>query len=234
VNAESGGARLKKMRLEKGITLEEVQKKTKIHLNVLQALEGDGLTNLNPVYLKGFLKIYCKFLGVEPKDYIPDYKETQEVDRIIKKEEIPRRLREPILILKKIKKPFVFILVIIFVWLGLFNLGKRQAPAKVRQKPKGLQTAIPQKKTVSIIQLSIRTRENCWISLKVDGRVVFQRVLEKGRFESWQAKEKMELSLGNAGAVELEVNGQRFLNLGRRGKELKNIVITKEGLNIPR
>ena len=273
MNTESGGVRLKKIRLEKGLTLEEVQKKTKIHLNVLKAIEGDGLTNLNPVYLKCFLKIYCKFLGIEPKDYIPDYKETQEITQIITKEEAPAKLREPISILKsaslrlnsfrpphqlrislrylcnwcggkKIKKTFVFILVIIFVWLGLFNLGKfiskkqqvskRQAPAKVAQNPKDLQTAIPRKETVSVIRLGIRTRENCWISLKVDGRVVFQRVLEKGRFESWQAKEKMELSLGNGGVVELEVNGQLFSNLGRRGQALKNIVITKEGLTIPR
>ena len=257
MNAESGGVRLKKIRLEKGLTLEEVQKKTKIHLIVLKAIEGDGLTNLNPVYLKGFLKIYCKFLGIEPKDYIPDYKETQEITQIITKEEVPTKLREPISILKsaslrlnsfrlskKIKKTFVFILAIIFVWLGLFNLGKfiskkqqvskRQAPAKVAQKPKDLQRAIARKETVSVIRLGIRTRENCWISLKVDGRVVFQRVLEKGRFESWQAKEKMELSLGNGGVVELEVNGQLFSNLGRRGQALKNIVITKEGLTIPR
>lgn len=247
MNIESAGVRLKKIRLEKGLTLEEVQKKTKIHLNVLKAIEGDGLTNLNPVYLKGFLKIYCKFLGIEPKDYIPDYKETQEITQIITKEEAPAKLREPISILKsaslrlnsfrlskKIKKTFIFILAIIFVWLGLFNLGKRQAPAKVTQKPKDLQKATARKETVSVIRLGIRTREKCWISLKVDGRVVVQRVLEKGRFENWQAKEKMELSLGNAGVVELEVNGQLFSNLGRRGQALKNIVITKEGLNIPR
>lgn len=259
MNTESAGARLKKIRLEKGLTLEEVQKKTKIHLNVLRAIEGDGLTNLNPVYLKSFLKIYCKFLGVEPKDYVPDYKETQQVSQIITKEETPVQLREPISILKsasrrlssfrlskKAKKTLVFILAVIFIWLGLFNLGKfiskkgqvskkpLSAKTKVTQKTKVLQAAVPAKRAVSVIRLGIRTKENCWVSLKADGRVVFQRVLEKGRFESWQAKEKMELSLGNAGGVELEVNGQFFSELGRRGQVLKNIVITKEGLNIPR
>jgi hypothetical protein len=82
--------------------------------------------------------------------------------------------------------------------------------------------------------LGIRARENCWVSLKADGKVVFQRVLEKGRYESWEAKDKMELSLGNAGAVELEVNGQLFTNLGRRGQARKNIVITKDGMTVNR
>ena len=63
--------------------------------------------------------------------------------------------------------------------------------------------------------------------------MVFQRVLERNRFESWQAKEKIEFSLGNAGAVELEINGKIFSNLGRKGQTLKNIIITKEGLTIP-
>ena len=72
---ESPGAKLKKIRLERGISLEEVQKKTKIHLNILKAIEGDSLTNLSPVYLKGFLKIYCKSLGLSPQEYLVDYKE---------------------------------------------------------------------------------------------------------------------------------------------------------------
>jgi hypothetical protein len=57
--------------------------------------------------------------------------------------------------------------------------------------------------------------------------------LKKGRFENWYAKDKIELSLGNAAAVDLEVNGRPISNLGRKGQALKNIVITKEGLMIP-
>ena len=61
------GTRLKKLRLEKGISLEEIQKKTKIHPNILRAIEGDAITDLSPIYLKSFLKIYCKFLGVDSR-----------------------------------------------------------------------------------------------------------------------------------------------------------------------
>lgn len=279
-NIESQSARLKKIRQELGLSLEDVQKKTKIHLNILKAIEGDSLTGLSPVYLKGFLKIYCKFLGVDPRDYIPDYKETQtKVFPIIANKDLshkPVKLRSLFKTAsvklgffkatsKKIKTSFIFILVTIFVALGLFNLGKfissrRQAQhlpshkllpklskteSKKEQRlqktstvtitPKSqVKEALLQKEIPPVIRLGIRARENCWVSLKADGRVVFQRVLEKGRSETWQAKNKIELSLGNAGAVELEVNGQLFSNLGRKGQALKNILITKEGLNIGR
>ena len=69
------GEKLKKARLEKGLSLEDVQKKTKIHLNILKAIEGDGLTNLSPVYLRAFIKIYSKFLGFNPQEFVPDQKE---------------------------------------------------------------------------------------------------------------------------------------------------------------
>jgi len=72
---ESTGSRLKKLRQEKGLSLEEVHKKTKIRLNILKAIEEDNIIGLSPVYIKGFLKIYCKFLGTEPKEYIPGYQE---------------------------------------------------------------------------------------------------------------------------------------------------------------
>ena len=84
------GAKLKKIRLEKGITLEEAHKKTKIHLDILKALEADSVVNLSPIYIKGFLKIYCNFLRVDPQDYISDYKEsaaTVKTVKVVEKEE---------------------------------------------------------------------------------------------------------------------------------------------------
>ncbi|MBI3991561.1 MAG: helix-turn-helix domain-containing protein, partial [Candidatus Omnitrophica bacterium] len=74
---ESTGTKLKNLRLQKGLSLEDVHKKTKIHLNILKAIEEDSLVNFSPVYIKGFLKIYCKSLGVDPRDCISDYKENK-------------------------------------------------------------------------------------------------------------------------------------------------------------
>jgi len=254
---ESAGTRLKKIRLEKGITLEEVHKKTKIHLDIIKAIEDDSLINLSPVYTKGFLKMYCKFLGIDPKDYIPDYKEPQGVVS-----SLCATAERPVSLLKKvslklisvrsiplkIKTVFMVILLIILV-IGLYSLGKiisskRQFTSKKAKTPivaTGVttpnkeQTAKSPKTTVpTVIRLSIRAKDNCWIQLKADGRVIFQNVLRKGRTETWQAKDKIELTLGNAGGVDLEINGKLIPSLGRKGQALKNIFITKEGLRIGR
>lgn len=251
---ESAGARLKKFRLEKGLSLEEVQKKTKIHLNILKALEEDSLINLSPVYIKGFLKIYCKFLGVEAKDYIPDYKEPLRMPL-----NLAQRLEKPFswqetfaaklsfLKTKEIKRVALAILLMGIFFIGLFHWG-RSIPSRSGSRDKARKSekisphqprvpssqAAARVESAAPIRLGIYAREDCFISLKEDGKVVFQGILKKGRSENWQAKEKIEFSLGNAGAVDLEVNGKRILPLGRRGQAVKNISVDKEGLKTKR
>lgn len=271
---ESVGARLKKIRLQKGLSLEEVNKKTKIHLKILKAIEEDALVDLNPVYIKGFLKIYCQFLGLEPRDFIQDYKEPQGAAK-----HAPAIHEKPpstpkLTTLKfdfwssKIVGFFIYVLIFILLSVGLFKLGKAislkrssevkkgksssSLPASIRKKvpttkseKKEVVTVTskpvvtealpqPQKSIPSGVRLVIQAKDNCWVSLKVDGRAVFQNILKKGRSETWQAKDKIELSLGNAGVVDLEINGKLISSLGRRGQSLKDILITKEGLTVGR
>ena len=58
------GSRLRQAREAKGWSLEQVSRSTKIHLNVLTAIEADRASEtINPVYLKGFLKTYARHLG---------------------------------------------------------------------------------------------------------------------------------------------------------------------------
>jgi cytoskeletal protein RodZ len=278
---ESHGERLKKLRLEKGLSLEEVQKKTKVHLNILKAIEGDTVSNLSPIYLKSFIKIYCGFLGVDYKDYITEEKapklQAQQAAIATKEESAHPEAKRPAYLDpeppvklggtrlgRKIRIAAIMIAVIAAISLAFFYLGKRvfSRQAKPVAKKVAVKVAVakketrqvavaketkmpastpklqeiplkPRKESVSSIHLGIRVKEDCFVHLKVDGKVVFHRMLEKGRFESWEGKEKMELSLGNAGAAELEVNGQLFSKLGRRGETKKGILITREGVTIP-
>ena len=241
---ESSGAALKKIRLEKGLSLEEAQKQTKVHLNILRAIEEDSLVGMNPVYIRGFLKIYCKFLGVDPNEYshVPSPKAGPQIAQAPKKAPItlPRLKIKPILI------TLVFILsaVILFKLGSLAVTGisskmkaKKPSPVIALKKEKAAPAAVKQKTvthTAAGIRLVIRAREQCFVSLKSDGQVVFRGNMRKGLSQTWAGKDKMELSLGNAGVVDIEVNGKVISSLGRRGQAIKNILITKEGLSSPR
>lgn len=82
------------------------------------------------------------------------------------------------------------------------------------------------------IVLVIRAKDKCWLVVRVDGKVVFQSMLRKGSAETWQANDKIELTVGNAGNIELELNGKLLQKIGRPGQSLKHVVLTRSGLSV--
>jgi len=67
----SPGAILKRCREYHGISLEEAADATKIGTNYLRALEGDQIKEFASLaYLKGFLRIYATYLGLNPDDIL--------------------------------------------------------------------------------------------------------------------------------------------------------------------
>ncbi len=269
MNIETAGSRLKKIRQERGLSLEDVQKKTKIHLNVLRAIEGDSISNLSPIYLKGFIKIYCGYLGLEVNDFIGSSGHLQKptLNAAVGRPIGARSEKKPASFIKDASlklnafrpsdnfKRIIAILIIglLCLFLGINLIKFISARLKPKHRLEKAKTSMPVSVPKSAISppasvtlpkvnkeltqgfaLSIFARGKSWISVKVDGKVVFHGVLARGRSETWQAREKVELSLGDAGAVELQVNDQRFANLGRSGQSLKNVVVNKDGLKISR
>jgi cytoskeleton protein RodZ len=65
-NTQEIGHYLKMERENRKVSIEEVAYKTKINLNVLKHLEASELNHLpNKTYVRGFVKNYCKILGVD-------------------------------------------------------------------------------------------------------------------------------------------------------------------------
>ena len=66
------GETLQKARQARGVTLEEVSQETRISRRYLEALENENFGLLPaPVYARGFLRIYARFLGLEPAELMP-------------------------------------------------------------------------------------------------------------------------------------------------------------------
>ncbi len=67
----TAGTILREARTERKLSLSEVAKRTKIQPWVLEALEGDALQDrMSPIYVKGFLTSYARFLHVEPESLV--------------------------------------------------------------------------------------------------------------------------------------------------------------------
>jgi cytoskeletal protein RodZ len=69
--ASTPGTILRRCREFRGLSLQEAAGATKIAEHHLRALEDDCVAEFaNPAYLKGFLRIYSDFLGLNPDDMI--------------------------------------------------------------------------------------------------------------------------------------------------------------------
>jgi cytoskeletal protein RodZ len=66
------GETLQRARLARGVTLEEAERTTRISRRYLEALENENFGLLPaPVYARGFLRTYARYLDLEPSDLLP-------------------------------------------------------------------------------------------------------------------------------------------------------------------
>jgi cytoskeletal protein RodZ len=73
-SSTSPGAILKRCREYHDLSLEDAEESTKIGANYLMALEEDQVSQFSSLaYLKGFLRIYSTYLGLNPDDMIRLY-----------------------------------------------------------------------------------------------------------------------------------------------------------------
>ncbi len=80
------------------------------------------------------------------------------------------------------------------------------------------------------LDLEIKAIDAVWLHVTVDGKVIFQGILNKGSVESWKAKEAVEVWTGNASNMSLILNKN---SLGSPGKGVaKKMIISHEGIRI--
>lgn len=71
---ESPGQYLKRERELRGISLSKVHEVTRVQRKYLEAIESDNYDNLpSPAFVKGFIKSYCKHLGLDEDDAVLRY-----------------------------------------------------------------------------------------------------------------------------------------------------------------
>ena len=68
---------------------------------------------------------------------------------------------------------------------------------------------------------------NCWTWVTSDGKDVFEGFVEKGQRLTWKGNKNVNVTLGNAGAVEITSNG-KFLGKAGKSGEVVEIRYTKD------
>ncbi|PKM89978.1 MAG: hypothetical protein CVU87_03590 [Firmicutes bacterium HGW-Firmicutes-12] len=232
---ENIGSALRQARLEKNISLEEIEKSTKIRRVYLEALENEDW-NVIPgnVYLKGFLRSYVRYLGLNEEEYLTAIKmvttPTPETEPIPDKIELPGRPKKRNAII------FGFIAVLIlfisqYVYQQVLNPPNSERNVPINQSGEQITPEVPDEndddanqgkeeidEEISQIDLVIKVVKNrCWMEIKSDGKVLYEGTLRQGEEMSFLGLTNVYFRLGNAGDTEVYMNQSLIPSLGIGG-----------------
>ena len=257
--AVSIGRRLKEAREKKPLTIEQVQKQTKIHSSVLIALEdGRASEILTDTYVRSFLKKYAQLLGLPAaeilKEYFPPRPEPSALNIPFNENPLPDEMK---IIPKFLYVTGIAILCILVALAAVIIGGKLVAAfsrAKLTQQQKHVASAVTAKKKVlksaqkknaipktssgskdiipksTPLSLVIKVKEPVLIKLTRDGVLIFSRVMAKDLVENITANESIELEISRAQALDLTLNG-RPIALPTKSS-IFTLVITRKGVRL--
>jgi cytoskeletal protein RodZ len=277
-NGQAGGQIgqiLEKRRLEKGLSLKEVEQATKIRTRYLEGLEREDPTVLpDPVYARGFLKTYANFLGLDGEQLSRELKDRRAPrrDRQIDYEGPTQSSFEQPLITpggiggtgrQRVSGPTILTIVLALLLLAavigvpLWYIGSRSAgggaeeapkepvaeqqpdpslsqqeapPAETTSTKEGTDKADNAKAVPQTVPATVKVLDSpAGMTIYADKAVVYDGVAQPGFSQTFEAQNVLTVSTANAGAVEVEVNGQNFGRLGRLGQPVTRDFPVKPG-----
>ncbi|MGW8351953.1 helix-turn-helix domain-containing protein [Streptomyces wedmorensis] len=248
------GRALQQARIAAGLTVEEVSASTRVRIPIVHAIEEDDFSRCGgDVYARGHIRTLARAVGLDPAALIEQY-DAEHGGRpaptpaapLFEAERIRPEPRRPNWTAAMVA---AIVAVVGFVGFTMFNgneapkgttaadAGPAPAPEKATSasKPKPVKpvapkptesaiAAVPQDKvTVKLTAVD----DKSWISAKAhDGKLLFDGLLLKGESKTYQDDERIDLVLGNAGAIELYVNGKKVADKFESG-QVERLTYTK-------
>jgi cytoskeletal protein RodZ len=229
------GAWLRRQREARGVTLRDIADASKISLRYLEALEQDRFDVLPaPVFVKGFLREYTRFVGLDPDEAINLY-------LLAGREREPKRVEEPQP--SPARRPaapstwgyglLLALAVVLFIGvaaaISFYASRQREAPSPPPEAiatyaapprlepepepspvPAATPTATPASAAPAPLRVTLEFSEDCWVEMVVDGRRRASELRASGETLQLEADESVVLTLGNASGVRVEVDGRAF------------------------
>lgn len=236
-NTGSFGRKLREARERKGVSLRQIANATKISVVALEALERDDISRLpGGIFSRAFVRSYAIEVGLDPEDTIRDFinqfpgdsvtaghsssKQIEDSEAL----ESDRRAATTFLLLLGISAPIAAVVL-------YYGMGREQVSVSVPAQPPAIAVPASTPPSAGVAPASnVAARESesllvglsaaasCWVSAIVDGQRVLERQLRAGETESFEVRGEMVLTAGDAGALQLTLNGAVAKPLGRSGQ----------------
>ncbi|MFB7503179.1 helix-turn-helix domain-containing protein [Streptomyces broussonetiae] len=251
----SVGRALQQARIAAGLTVDDVSSATRVRIAIVHAIEADDFDPCGgDVYARGHIRTLARAVHVDPAPLIAQY-DAEHGGRpaptpaapLFEAERIRPERRGPNWTAAMVAAIVVVIGFVGFTALksghggndskaqvaeGATSTTKSASPSPTKAKPASPSTApsdsaiaaAPQDKVT--VQVSAPNGRS-WISAKDhNGRMLYDGLLKKGESKTFQDSSKINLILGDAGAIELYVNGKKIDDNFQQG-QVERLTYTK-------
>jgi hypothetical protein len=245
-SSPSFGDELKRERLVREVSLEEISAATKISMRLLSALERSDLAKLPaPVFTRGFIRAYSLHLGLDPVEKINAY--LAEVQPSAVPHPTPAaKPRGGSRFLRGRRSTAGTILggvTAVLLLLGLIASPEHRRPTTTRVsraarvEPVSFKNVAPSNEPTPLIRedysdsiieeagvaLVLEFDEVSWTEISADGEKIFGGMVSAGERRRFEARKEFRVTLGNAGGVWVSVDGRPAARLGRAGEVVRDV-----------
>jgi cytoskeletal protein RodZ len=247
---------LRRERLRQGLDLQKLSDDTKISSRMLQAMEAGDLAKLpGGVFTRSFFKQYATALGLDPAFIESEIRQLSpnpdQVSEVKGKESQPvpfeyaSETRS-----KSLTAPAIWVVLALLGCGGVYYLSRSSQPQTTPEKaeqaaaPQTPQqpvaapltnTSTPSPATPAIgsgsLQVVLNASEKSWVSVTVDGKLLFSGILQPNDRREINAEEKVKVVAGNAGGIDISLNGKNIDSLGPKG-QVRTVELTRAGAQV--
>ena len=241
------GARLRAAREARRMTLRELADTTKISIGALEALEENDTDRLpGGIFTRAFVRAYAIEVGLDPESMTRDFVDRAPEFSVSDSEQVlsrtgdhalyrsQQRMAATVLKLALVRAPLAGLL----LFVGMRDARTPEAPPvapvgevaatqeltsasapTVRPRPVPVAPPLVADPVVERpLNLVLQPTGDCWVSLTIDGDLVFSRVMRRGEQESYEAENEIVLNIGDAGSFGFALNTLNGRSLGGAGE----------------
>jgi cytoskeletal protein RodZ len=226
------GERFRAAREARGLSLSDVAEQIRIRSVYLAAIEDQNWNAIGaPVYIRGFLRTYARFLGIDPEEAVAAFNRAQPATPA----DLGLPAAEPAAhatgagrgsLLVGVAAVVAVLLIAFVVYNELTmrraatSTGVAQASIAPSGEPSATETApaapAPSPPAARPKTLALVFSAPSWLRVTVDGSVSMEGTFPAGTSKTFHGKSAL-VRIGNAGGVEVYVDGKDVGKLGKPG-----------------
>lgn len=229
------GERLRRERERQCLTLGAVEARTKIRAKFLEAIESGAFSVIpGEVYVKGFLRTYAEFLGLDGAAVLDEYKRrriaevggespAERAQTECHDTQEPGKLRR-----SPLSRRVILLLTLLLIGAAVgalvavrpgaqlpSDVAEEAPPSEIENEALTSESGTVEPATASGsvsaaetgVDLEVAFSDRCWVEVTADGQLLLSKTYAKGESARWQANERLRVRFGNGAAASIRLNG---------------------------